>query len=74
MPDAIDDAEYSAEDVAAESHENPRWEDHDECDISLCLLLQILRSVRKTGHHFSTHGRSTTSKAQVDRCCRCSCR
>ena len=25
-------------------------------------------------HHFSTHGRSTTSNAQVDRCCRCNCR
>src|SRR5262245_3861360 len=25
-------------------------------------------------HHFSTHGRSTTSNAHVERCCRCSCR
>jgi glycine/D-amino acid oxidase-like deaminating enzyme len=28
-PDVIDDAEYLAEDVAAESQENPRWRDYD---------------------------------------------
>jgi hypothetical protein len=30
--------------------------------------------VRAHDHHFSTHGRRTTSNAQVDRCWRCSCR
>jgi len=29
---------------------------------------------RPRAHHFSTHGRSTISNAQVDRCWRCSCR
>ena len=28
----------------------------------------------RIGHHFSTHGRSTISNAQVERCWRCSCR
>jgi hypothetical protein len=32
------------------------------------------RSAPSAGHHFSTHGRSTTSNAQVDRCWPCSCR
>ena len=32
------------------------------------------RSAPNVDHHFSTHGRSTTSNAQVDRCWRCSWR
>jgi L-aspartate-alpha-decarboxylase len=36
-----------------------------------------LRATWRAGdasHHFSTHGRSTTSNAHVDRCWRCSCK
>jgi hypothetical protein len=36
-------------------------------------LLSIL-SADAVGHHLSTHGRRTTSNAQVDRCWRCRCR
>jgi hypothetical protein len=32
------------------------------------------RAAASASHHLSTHGRSTTSNAQVDRCWRCSCR
>lgn len=37
-----------------------------------CQCLQVWQPA--VAHHFSFHGRSTTSKAQVDRCWRCSCR
>ncbi len=36
-------------------------------------FLSIL-SADVVGHHLSTHGRSTTSNVQVDRCWRCRCR
>ena len=36
--------------------------------------LQTCTECPSVDHHFSTHGRSTTSNAQVDRCWRCSCR
>jgi transposase len=45
-----------------------------EQPIACAYCSRRARSTRSAGHHFSTHGRSTTSKAQVDRCWRCSCR
>ena len=34
----------------------------------------VAQQVNAGNHHFSSHGRSTTSNAHVDRCWRCSCR
>ena len=45
---------------------NPKW--------SLHTLNEKSWRVASASYHFSTHGRSTTSNAQVDRCWRCSCR
>jgi len=45
---------------------NPKWSLHTLKEKSWC--------VAGASYHFSTHGRSTTSNAQVDRCWRCSCR
>src|ERR1700728_1036908 len=56
---------------------------HEKASVECCcniasLLFWIvgegLPAVASASYHFSTHGRSTTSNAQVDRCWRCSCR
>ena len=39
-----------------------------------CSGATQVRTEASASHHFSAHGRSTTSNAQVDRCWRCSCR
>jgi len=38
------------------------------------LYLRLHAQLPAAAHHFSFQGRSTTSKAQVDRCWRCNCR
>jgi len=42
--------------------------------VSLSVDFVSSRAAASASYHFSTHGRSTTSNAQVERCWRCRCR